>query len=426
MLVSQNAIDVVVIGGGLSGLSTAFYLQTKGLNVKIFDVASKIGGRTKTDIVDGFILDRGTHFYHHSTTELSKIIDLNTLGLKNIYPGYLFKQKDRFLLYSNPMLKALDVFPAIFANNISVKDKLRLFGFNLKLKAFSYSSIVKQTEMSTFQYLKRAGFSEKSIDTLFRPLLAATIFDRNLQSSSRLSLLYLKSLFNEHVALPKFGIGSIADAIAKKLNPASICLKSKVEKITDEGVEFTDGRKIKAKAVVLATNAIDVKKICNRIELNTESTHVSTLYFEAEKAPISKPIVMLNSDEEGLVNHVFVPSVLHENYAPKGKHLVAVNIVKVHDFDDEELVSEVLMEMSNWFGLQVKDWRHIKTYHIKYAMPFKPFLDDVKFTKHIRDNIFYAGDALSIGTMEASLRSGRETAESVIQYIKNTKVKESS
>jgi phytoene dehydrogenase-like protein len=414
-----NEIDVIVIGGGFSGLSVMYYLQKNGYNAKLFEVSGRIGGRAKTDYFEGFTLDRGTHFYHYSTTELAKIIDLKKLDLKNTYPGYLFRYKADFLLYSNPMLKTTDVIPTLFAKNTTLKDKLKLFGFNLKLRATSYANIVKQKDISTYQYFKNNGFSSQTIDTLIRPVISSTIFDRNLQSSSKLSLLYLKSLFNDHVALPKYGIGSIAESIAKELKPASICLKSKVKRVSKNGVEFSNGKVLNAKAIVIATNAIDAKLIKHSIDLNTESTHVSTLYFEAEKAPISKPVMILNANNDGIVSHVFVPTTLHENYAPKGKHLIAVNIVKEHDFDDDELVENTLLELTDWFGLQVKDWHHIKTYHIKYAMPFKPILDDVSFTKHIEDHIFYAGDTLSIGSMETALKSGRETASNVKKYIES-------
>lgn len=415
----QPAIDVIVIGGGFSGLSAAYYLQKKGYTVKLFDLSSRIGGRAKTDIVNGFVLDRGTHFYHHSTKELAKIIDIKQLKLKNTYPGYLFYYQNDFLLYSNPMLKSSDVLPAMFAKNTTFKDKMKLFGFNIKLKTTSYANIVKQKDISTYQYFKDNGFSKQAIDTIIRPIMSSTIFDRNLQSSSKISLLYLKSLFNEHIALPQNGIGSIADAIAKKLVPASICLKSRVKKVSSDGVEFANGSVFKAKAVVMATNAIDAKIIHSDITINTESTHVSTLYFESEKSPVSKPIMVLNANDDGLISHVFVPTTLHANYAPAGKHLIAVNIVKEHNLDDEELIETVLLELTNWFGLQVKDWSHIKTYHIKYAMPFKPILDDVSFAMHVQDNIFYAGDSLAIGSMESALKSGRETAENVTKYIEN-------
>jgi len=171
-----------------------------------------------------------------------------------------------------------------------------------------------------------------------------------------------------------------------------------------------------AKYIIVATNAIDANTIIGNKEMPAECSHVSTLYFSTDKAPLSKPVVILNGDNgTTLVNHVFVPSLLHPEYAPKGKHLIAVNVVKEHDLDDEELEVKCLTELSDWFGLKVMDWQHLKTYHIKYAMPFKPILDEVKFARKISDVIYACGDSLSVGSMESSLRSGRETAELVVQ-----------
>ncbi|MDB5226504.1 MAG: FAD-dependent oxidoreductase [Bacteroidota bacterium] len=409
----MKPIDVIIVGGGFSGLSAAYYLQQKGLHVKVLEVSSQVGGRARSDKFNGFTLDRGLHFYHHSTTELSRIINLNELSLKDTYPGFLLRYEGAFNLFTNPLYQTIDTLSTALARNATFTDKLRLFGLYVKLKTLSYNKLAKETESSTFEYLSRNGFSKKLIDSFFRPLIAANIFDYNLQSSSRFSKIYLKSIFQDHVALPKKGIGVIAGNIASKLLPDTISFKSKVKRITDHGVELINGDLLESKFVVVATNAIDANCIIGEKVVPVECTHVSTLYFSANKAPLSKPVVILNGDEANLVNHVFVPSLLHPEYAPDGKHLVAVNIVKEHDLDDEELIVKCLTELSEWFGLKVMDWEHLKTYHIKYAMPFKPILDEVKFFKKISDNVYACGDGLSVGSMEASLRSGRETAETI-------------
>lgn len=416
----MKGVDVIVVGAGFSGLSAAYYLQQKGLNVKVLEVSSQVGGRARSDKLNGFTLDRGIHFYHHSTTELSKIINLNELQLKNCYPGYLLRYEGTFNLFTNPLYQTVDTISTALAKNASFSDKLRLFGLYVKLKTSSYNQLVKENESSTFEYLSKNGFSKKLIDSFFRPMIAANIFDYNLQSSSRFSKIYLKSLFQDHVALPKEGIGKIAESIALKLQPGSICLKSKVKKVTDFGVELTNGDFLESKFVVVATNAIDSNNLLEEKILPAECSHVSTLYFSTDKAPLSKPVVMLNGDNgTTLVNHVFVPSLLHASYAPEGKHLVAVSVVKEHDLDDEELEVKCLTELSEWFGLKVMDWKHLKTYHIKYAMPFKPILDEVKFTKKITDTVYACGDCLSVGSMESALRSGRETADAVAtEFIK--------
>lgn len=412
--------DVVIIGAGFSGLSCAYYLQQRGYSVKVVEVSSNPGGRARSDNMDGFILDRGTHFYHHSTTELKKIISLDKLKLKNIYPGYLLRYEAGFHLFTNPLYKTFDTLSTVFAPNASMADKMRLFGLYVKLKTLPYSTLVKENESSTFEYLSKNGFSSKLIDTLFRPLVAANIFDYNLQSSSRFSKVYLKSMFQEHVALPKEGIGAVAKLIAQKLKPETVLYNTKARKIEVNNVHCTNGKsmRIHAKYIVTACNPIDANLIIGKEVLSTECSHVSTLYFASEQAPISKPVVLLNGNASGLVNHIFVPSNLHPNVAPDGKHLIAVSVVKTHDLDDEELIETCMTELSEWFGLKVMDWTHLKTYHIKYAMPFKPILDEVRYFKKVSEHVYACGDSLSVGSMEAALRSGRETALTLLKELK--------
>ena len=421
----MKPVDVIIIGAGFSGLSAAYYLQRKGLTVKVLEVSSQAGGRARSDKMDGFTLDRGVHFYHHSTTELSKIINIRDLALKNSYPGYLLRYQGTFNLFTNPVYQTLDTVSTALAKNASFSDKIRLFGLYAKLKTTAYGKLVKEQDSSTFEYLSKNGFSKKLIDSFFRPMLAANIFDYNLQSSSRFSKVYLKSLFQDHVALPKEGIGKIAASIAEKLEDHTISFKTKVRRVTENGVELINGDFLESKFVLIATNAIDANSIIGEKAMPAECSHVSTLYFSTDKAPLSKPVVILNGDNgTTLVNHVFVPSLLHPEYAPSGKHLVAVNVVKEHDLDDEELEVKCLTELSEWFGLKVMDWQHLKTYHIKYAMPFKPILDEVTFTKKISQSVYACGDSLSVGSMESALRSGRESAEVIAkEFVKGNSKK---
>ena len=94
-------------------------------------------------------------------------------------------------------------------------------------------------------------------------------------------------------------------------------------------------------------------------------------------------------------------------------------LFRSNDLDDEELPEAVMKELTEWFGLKVMDWTHLKTYHIKYAMPFKPILDEVTYYKKINDTVYACGDSLSVGSMEAALRSGRETAQALIKELKS-------
>jgi len=51
--------DVIVVGAGLAGLSCAVRLHELGHRIRVFEAADGVGGRVRTDNVDGFLLDRG-------------------------------------------------------------------------------------------------------------------------------------------------------------------------------------------------------------------------------------------------------------------------------------------------------------------------------------------------------------------------------
>ena len=60
--------EVLVVGAGLAGLTCALRLQDNGVDVRIVDAADAVGGRVRTDRVDGYLLDR-PHFHNHPTTQ---------------------------------------------------------------------------------------------------------------------------------------------------------------------------------------------------------------------------------------------------------------------------------------------------------------------------------------------------------------------
>jgi phytoene dehydrogenase-like protein len=57
-----DSSDVVIIGGGLAGLTTATLLARSGKAVTLFEQSSKeIGGRARTTVIDGFYFNQGAH-----------------------------------------------------------------------------------------------------------------------------------------------------------------------------------------------------------------------------------------------------------------------------------------------------------------------------------------------------------------------------
>ncbi|MFM7392667.1 MAG: FAD-dependent oxidoreductase, partial [Actinomycetota bacterium] len=69
-------VDVVVIGAGLAGLAAARHLHAKSFSVAVLESQDDVGGRVRTDIVDGFRLDRGFQIMLSAYPELRRQVDL--------------------------------------------------------------------------------------------------------------------------------------------------------------------------------------------------------------------------------------------------------------------------------------------------------------------------------------------------------------
>ena len=107
-------LDVIIVGAGLSGLSAAYQLQSKGLKVAIYEANGKVGGRCKSDYIDGYILDKGLHFFQKGYSEYKNTFDYKSLRMESIYPGVMVHYNNNFHLVTNPLRKIVDVFSMAF------------------------------------------------------------------------------------------------------------------------------------------------------------------------------------------------------------------------------------------------------------------------------------------------------------------------
>ena len=74
--------DVVVVGAGLAGLTAADRLSRAGLDVVVVESSDGVGGRVRSDRVDGFLLDRGFQVLNTGYPAARRILDLDALDLR--------------------------------------------------------------------------------------------------------------------------------------------------------------------------------------------------------------------------------------------------------------------------------------------------------------------------------------------------------
>ena len=66
---------VVVVGGGMAGLSCALTLLRQGIDVALMEQQAAPGGNVLTRTEDGFVMERGPHTFLASADDLFKLAE---------------------------------------------------------------------------------------------------------------------------------------------------------------------------------------------------------------------------------------------------------------------------------------------------------------------------------------------------------------
>lgn len=93
--------DYLVIGAGLSGLSTAYYLQQAGFSVTVLEANETVGGRIQTQVHDGWQVDVGANSGLLSSQPLDALID--QLNLRDQVVVANDQSKNRFVVRGNQL-----------------------------------------------------------------------------------------------------------------------------------------------------------------------------------------------------------------------------------------------------------------------------------------------------------------------------------
>ena len=99
---NPRTFDVIIVGAGLAGLSCARRLQTQGADYLLIEASDRVGGRVKTDVVKGFILNHGFQVLQTAYPEAQRFLDYAALDLKAFAPGAVFRIGGRFHTFENP------------------------------------------------------------------------------------------------------------------------------------------------------------------------------------------------------------------------------------------------------------------------------------------------------------------------------------
>ncbi len=412
---------ITIIGAGISGLTAAVYLHRKNYNVQIFEATDRVGGRIKTDTIDGFRLDRGFQVLLTDYPEAKALLDYEKLNLQRFLPGATVLYDGGQFDIADPFRRPSTLFSTLFAPVGSLKDKFNTFLLKKKLVDISNSAIFNQTETDTYSKLIKYGFSQKMIDRFFKPFFSGIFLENELKTSSNMFDFVMKLFSTGDAAIPELGMEEIPKQLAAMLPENSIFYNHKVAAIKNNTIHCENGSVFQTDRIIIATEANGL--VGNYITKQKQRfRQVTNIYFETTVAPNSKAIVILNAaSNKKWVNNLTIISNVSNRYAPKGKVLVSVSYNGIPEIDDASLAENMKSELKQWYGKQVEDWKMLKTYRINYALPNQDTVrNEVSNSElQINENVYMCGDHLMNGSINAAMKTGRLVADLIDQNYKN-------
>ena len=436
--------DVVIVGAGVAGLTCAAELNDRGVSFALVEASDDVGGRVRTDFVDGFTLDRGFQIFLTAYPKAKEVLDYEALDLREFYAGAQVRYRGEFHKVADPLRHPADGVISL-ANPIgSVPDKILIGLYRLQAYLKPLHVVFSSKETTIARHLSEVGFSDQVVRTFFRPFLGGIFFDRSLGTTSRLFEFVMKMLATGSNCFPAGGIGAVPKQLESRLPSGSVHLncraggierrwrgeEDKVAVVAHRGEEEEDVVVFTGRRVVVATEgpaAADLLGEATTTTTTRKPVGTVCLYFRTDEDPPSdEPILYLNgNDDDGgeestVVNNCCFPATVSPTYAPAGQTLVSASLVgSFDDKTDEDLAAQVKAELSSWFGAAfVGTWELLKVYRIPYAQPNQePPTDFSRKTHGGMGVVYVCGDHTESATLDGALRSGQRCARRVCEDL---------
>ncbi len=441
---------VLVVGGGIAGLTAAYTLQKQGFDVEVLERNDEAGGRMRSEPVRGrdgdFVVDRGAQFVASSYRNMRALVD--ELGLKphvrRLKTGRGAILRDgRFVSTSYAGLKAIAT-----AKDLGWGSRFRLPMLLLELR--------RARSMLDFYAIERAAplddasahdwalrrYGREVLDYVIEPPFASTftVLPENLSRAFVLATInYMFSGFR----LSSFagGNGLLTRTLASNLRVRTGVEVSRVtQTVEGAAVELRSGETLRADAVVVATPGNHVAHLCDTLSAEERR------FFEGVRYAASIIVFVMTSTteadpgvygvgigrREGVRLYGMAMENPKEGAVPPGKTMFncafseeyAAELMSRSDSDviqalHGELRKLPLRGLDKTEGHAVHRWSElVPQFYAGYIRSLAAFHD----RRERSDRLFFAGDYLVGPYTEAALTSGLRAAEVVTARFAATKV----
>lgn len=444
------AADVVVVGGGIAGLTAARAVHQAGYTVTVLERDDRVGGRVRTDVVDGVSIDVGAQFiskFYDATISLIQEIGLSRKLVQRSQRAYLVDQGvEQDLWPANGLMSG---------HAVSAVSKARLLLLAIPLLAnwrqlniADLASSAALDRQSAAQYLRRLA-GQQNLDYFFAPLLRGLLYWDAGTTGIAIVLDILKAFITTSGTYRmEGGIDQFPHALSAGIDVQTSNVVRSISPTDDGYLVTAEGlsgeQQIAARGVLCATTATQVNAIMpwlpdamQRFFGSITYTRTAILTFQAApdtgnylRGALLFPMPAVMDIASVNPRYEVVDSSASHAAVDDSSKLISVflsdqGVADYGKLADEELSVVVIKRVSDLIG--ANDWisaaKLINVHRWAEALPrFQP--GHIKAVQQFRlaetdlTRITFAGDYLDGPYIDGAVRSGQSAARRLVAQFK--------
>ncbi|MDQ0727127.1 FAD-dependent oxidoreductase [Microbacterium sp. W4I20] len=409
--------DVIVIGAGLAGLRCAGLLAADGLDVVVLEAADAVGGRQRTDIVDGFRLDRGFQVLNPAYPALRRSVDLDALAMGSFPVGVRVRTEGGIAELRHPVRHPLSIVATLRSGLVHARDAVALARWAAPGLVLPLSRLARN-DVSLREGWDAVGLRGPLRTAVLEPFLAGVLAERDGETSNAFAQLLVRYFALGRPGLPAEGIAAVPEQLAAHARDAGadIRLDARVDRVSVGGegrvVEVADGDPVRAARVVVA---VGPDAVADLTDLPRPATNgLQTWWFAAAEAPTTSALLTVDGRGRGPVVNTVVMTHTVPSYAPVGRHLIAATCLLPRGSEPAE-ENEVRHHLSEIWGVDVSAWELVRRDDIADALPAQQAPLRAARSPRYAEGLYVAGDHRDTASIQGALASGERVARAVLK-----------
>ena len=404
-------VDVIIIGAGLAGLNAALTVHGAGREVLLLEASDAIGGRVRTDEVDGLLLDRGFQILNPAYPELQRLGILEELDLRPFDAGVMIALEQGIRRLGDPRRRPQWLLSSITAEIGDIKSKARLIAALGRIWMSGSLDHPAARAGSVADALQLDGVHPHVYERALRPFLTGVFLDDPANVAAGYGDFVLRSMVQGTPAVPARGMSALPRALALRLPADAIRTNVRVQAVGAGRVD-TDQGQFTADQVIVAVDPQTARQWFPAMDV-PETRSCTTWYHVTDEAPTPDRAILVDGLRRGPVLNSVAISKVAPGYASRGRTLMSTTALGcMSGADDEQAVREHLALM---WGVDTSSWQLVRTDVIEHALPSLGVGQPMFRSIEAGDGIWLAGDHRDTPSQQGALLSGRRAAEAALR-----------